>query len=125
MAKKLSRRQIAVHVSERLLKGDESIIDKLAALLISENRIKETKLITRDIESCLAELGELVITVETARKMDDQTKQQVQSMFNGKTVHMREVVCSELLGGCRISTPSQVLDATIAKKLNDLKAMKV
>ena len=40
-------------------------------------------------------------------------------------VRLREIICSELIGGVKITTPTQVMDATIAKKLNDLRAKKI
>ena len=40
-------------------------------------------------------------------------------------VYLREIIRSELIGGVKITTPTQVMDATIAKKLNDLRAKKI
>lgn len=40
-------------------------------------------------------------------------------------VRLRESIRSELIGGVKITTPTQVMDATIAKKLNDLRAKKI
>lgn len=40
-------------------------------------------------------------------------------------VRLREVVRSELIGGVKITTPTQVMDATVLKKLNDLRAKKI
>ena len=40
-------------------------------------------------------------------------------------VRLRDIIRSELIGGVTINTPSQVMDATRAKKLNDLRAKKI
>lgn len=40
-------------------------------------------------------------------------------------VRLREIIRSELIGGVKITTPTQVMDATIAKKLNGLRAKKI
>lgn len=40
-------------------------------------------------------------------------------------VRLREIIRSELIGGVKITTPTQMMDATIAKKLNDLRAKKI
>ena len=40
-------------------------------------------------------------------------------------VRLREIIRSELIGGVKITTPTQVMDATIAKKLNNLRAKKI
>lgn len=40
-------------------------------------------------------------------------------------VRLREIIRSELIGGVKITTPTQVMDVTILKKLNDLRAKKI
>ena len=40
-------------------------------------------------------------------------------------VRLREIIRSELIGGVKITTSTQVMDATIAKRLNDLRAKKI
>ena len=40
-------------------------------------------------------------------------------------VRLREIIRSELIGGVKITTPTQVMDATVLKKLNDLRAKKI
>ena len=40
-------------------------------------------------------------------------------------VRLREIIRSELIGGVKITTPTQMMDVTIAKKLNDLRAKKI
>ncbi|OYX43373.1 hypothetical protein B7Y94_01535 [Candidatus Saccharibacteria bacterium 32-49-12] len=125
MASRLSRRKLAIHAANRLLEGDESVIDELAALLIAERREREADTLVRDIEDQLGFSGELVVTVETAHKIDETIRQQVFQLFPDKTVHIREVIKPELIGGFRVTTPERVLDATLASKLSALRAMKV
>ena len=125
MASRLSRRKLAIHAANRLLEGDESVIDELAALLIAERREREADILVRDIEDQLGFSGELVVTVETAYKIDETIRQQVFQLFPDKTVHIREVIKPELIGGFRVTTPERVLDATLASKLSALRAMKV
>lgn len=125
MPTRLSRRKLATHAADRLLAGDNSVIDELAALLISEGRVREADLLKRDIESKLADRGQLVVTVEAARPISGESKRQIEQMFAGKTVHIVEKIRPELIGGFKISTPSQVLDASIATKLMSLRTMKV
>lgn len=40
-------------------------------------------------------------------------------------VRLREIIRSELIGGVKITTPTQVMDVTVLKKLNDLRAKKI
>lgn len=125
MSSRLSRRTLATHVARRLLEGDNSVIDELAALLINEGREREVDILVRDIEGQLAQMGELVVTVESAHEIDEGIRKQVAKMFFDKTVHIREVVRPELIGGVKITTPARMLDETVAAKLANLRAMKV
>lgn len=124
MATRLSRRKIATHVADCLLAGESAVIDSLAALIVSDGRQREAELIVRDIEAELAVRGELVVTVEAARPIDSATRAQIEQMFKGKKVHIREEIKPELIGGVRITTPTERLDATLAKKIADLRSKK-
>lgn len=125
MAGRLSRRKLAIHAAERLIAGDSAVVDELAALLIDERREREADLLVRDIEDQLAQRGEMVVVVEAARTIDSDTKRQIEQLFPGKNVSIREVIRPELIGGFRLMTPAQLLDISLAKKLSDLRAMKV
>lgn len=125
MAGRLSRRKLAIHAAERLIAGDSAVVDELAALLIDERREREADLLVRDIEDQLAQRGEMVVVVEAARTIDSDTKRQIEQLFPGKNVSIREVIRPELIGGFRLMTPTQLLDISLAKKLSDLRAMKV
>ncbi len=127
------RRKLARHVAERLLAGDATVIDELAALIISERREREIDLLVQDIEAELAERGTVVATVESARALDLATKDEIKNLLSSKTnasdqdvkVLLRESIDQALIGGFKLRTPTATLDATIAKKLNDLRAKKI
>ncbi len=127
------RRKLARHVAERLLAGDAAVIDELAALIISERREREIDLLVQDIEAELAERGTVVATVESARALDAATKDEIKNLLSSKTnasnqdvkVLLRESIDQALIGGFKLRTPTATLDATIAKKLNDLRAKKI
>lgn len=173
------RRKLAQHAAERLLAGDAAVIDELAALIVHERREREINLLVQDIEAELAERGTVVVTVESARALDEATKDAVKRLLSSNSgmesltsvegrsaarasrkearsearapetdgsdratqhvelpdteapsdriaqVRLREIIRSELIGGVKITTPTQVMDATIAKKLNDLRAKKI
>ena len=173
------RRKLARHAAERLLKGDVTVIDELAALIVHERREREIDLLVQDIEAELAERGTVVATVESATPLDEATKDAVKRLLSSNSgmesrtsvegrsaaraprkdarsearvpetdasdhaaqhvefpdtevpsyriaqVRLREIIRSELIGGVKITTPTQVMDATIAKKLNDLRAKKI
>ena len=173
------RRKLARHAAERLLAGDAAVIDELAALIVHERREREINLLVQDIEAELAERGTVVVTVESARALDEATKDAVKRLLSSNSgmesltsvegrsaarasrkdarsearvpeadasdraaqhvelpdtevpsdriaqVRLREIIRSELIGGVKITTPTQVMDATIAKRLNDLRAKKI
>jgi hypothetical protein len=146
------RRKLARHAAERLLAGDAAVIDELAALIIAERREREIDLLVQDIEVELAERGTVVATVESATPLDEATKNAIKRLLSsnsgmeslasvegrsaaqapevdtsGQSVNvlLRESIDQALIGGFKLRTPTQVMDATIAKKLNDLRAKKI
>ena len=125
MAGRLSRRALATFVAKELLAGNDQIIDWLAALLIEERREREADLLVRDIESILADSGQMIVRVETARPLDVAIKKEIESMFDQHEVHIKETVRPELIGGVKITTPTQSLDRTIAKKLEMLRTAEI
>ena len=125
MAGRLSRRALATFVAKELLAGNGQVIDWLAALLIEERREREADLLVRDIESILADSGQMIVQVDTARPLDAATKQEIESMFDQHEVHIKETVRPELIGGVKITTPTQSLDRTIAKKLEMLRTAEI
>ena len=125
MAGRLSRRALATFVAKELLAGNDQIIDWLAALLIEERREREADLLVRDIESILADSGQMIVQVDTARPLDVATKKEIESMFDQHEVHIKETVRPERIGGVKITTPTQSLDRTIAKKLEMLRTAEI
>lgn len=125
MAVRLSRRVLASHAADRLIDGDNSVIEELAALLVTEGRERESDILIRDIEDQLSRRGQLVVTIESARAVDDSTRASVAELFSGQTVHIREVIRPELIGGLRITTPARTLDATVLGKLKTLRKGKI
>ena len=125
MAGRLSRRALATFVAKELLAGNDQVIDWLAALLIEERREREADLLVRDIESILADSGQMIVRVDTARPLDVATKKEIESMFDQHKVHIKETVRPEIIGGVKITTPTQSLDRTIAKKLEMLRTAEI
>ena len=84
------RRKLARYAAERLLAGDATVIDELAALIISERREREIDLLVQDIEAELAERGTVVATVESARALDLATKDEIKNLLSSKTAERSE-----------------------------------
>lgn len=127
MPARTSRRKLARYVAERLMNNDVTVVDEVAALLSHENRQREVDLLVRDIQTELAERGLTVATVESARSLTDEARSAIMTLLKKPqtVVQLSEVVRPELIGGFKLRTPTATLDATVLKKLNDLRAKKI
>ena len=127
MPARTSRRKLARYVAERLMNNDVTVVDEVAALLSHENRQREVDLLVRDIQAELAERGLTVATVESARSLTDEARSAIVALLKKPqtAVQLSEVVRPELIGGFKLRTPTATLDATVLKKLNDLRAKKI
>jgi F-type H+-transporting ATPase subunit delta len=125
MAARLSRRKIAIFVTNKLLAGNHQaheVLRELAAYLVTERRTRELDLLVRDIEEMLAENGVVIADIASARPLDEAVKAEITAMLQAKSVQLRESVDETLLGGIRIDTPGKRFDGTIRHKLNALRA---
>lgn len=129
----VSRRKLAKYAAEQIMAGNDTIMEEIASLLVHEKRQREIELLVRDVEAELAEHGEIVASVESARKFDVDTKREIEKYLmsavgannNKSKVTLKESIDPTLIGGFKLRTPTATLDATIAKKLNDLRAKKI
>lgn len=129
----VSRRKLAKYAAEQIMAGNDTIMEEIASLLVYEKRQREIELLVRDVEAELAEHGEIVASVESARKLDIDTKREIEKYLmsavgannNKSKVTLKESIDPMLIGGFKLRTPTATLDATIAKKLNDLRAKKI
>lgn len=129
----VSRRKLAKYAAEQILAGNDAVLEEIAGLLIYEKHEHEVDLLVRDIEAELADNGEIVASVESARALDDNTRRKIEQFLataasdkNSKPkVSLRESIDPTLIGGFKLRTPTATLDATVSKKLNDLRAKKI
>ena len=129
----VSRKKLAKYAAEQILAGNDAVLEEIAGLLIYEKHEREVDLLVRDIEAELAEGGEIVASVESARALDDNTRRKIEQFLatvasdkNSKPkVSLRESIDPTLIGGFKLRTPTATLDATVLKKLNDLRAKKI
>lgn len=129
----VSRRKLAKYAAEQILAGNDAVLEEIAGLLIYEKHEREVDLLVRDIEAELVERGEIVASVESARALDDSTRRKIEQFLasaasdkNSKPkVSLRESIDPTLIGGLKLRTPTATLDATVSKKLNDLRAKKI
>ena len=125
---RLSRRKISAYLADELLAGKKDVPTRLAAFLLDTRRMRELPLIVRDIEDALATRGVVVADIDSAYKLSADTTKQLELFVKSKTgagqVHFRTAIDETLLGGVRVNLPGQELDATLRRKLTNLKATK-
>lgn len=125
---KLSRRKIAAYFADELIAG-RSVIKPLAAYLVESKRLREADLVIRDIEAALADRGVLLADIASSRDLSAETAKTIvnhlKDTTGAKTVELRSHVDPYLLGGVRIDTPGERLDATLRHRLNQLTASKI
>ena len=125
---KLSRRKIAAVWADELIKGRD-ITAQVAAYLIEARRVSEADLIVRDTESALAARGVMVADVTSAHELSADARAAIETFLataRGATrVELRTTVDTDVLGGVRVNTADEQLDATIRGRLNQLKTSKI
>lgn len=127
--KKLTRRELADYAAEQLVAGRQSILREIAAYLVESHRTHEARLVVRDIESALARRGVVVAHVASAHALDEPEKASVEellrSAFNARQLYLDESVQPELLGGIKVEAADKELDASLRRRLQQLKSVKV
>lgn len=130
---KLTRRELAQYVADRLAAGKQDIIEELAAYLIESRRTREVGLIVRDVESALAHHGIVVAHVSSAHSLTNATRASLESLlqqtFGGETsrveLHVEETIEPTLLGGVKVTAADKELDASVQRRLQQLRSVKV
>jgi F-type H+-transporting ATPase subunit delta len=127
MAARLSRRKIALYVTEQLLAGkkQKAVMKEVAAFLVETRRMRELDLVIRDIEGELANHGIVVADVLSAYPLAGELKKEVGKLVGAKDLQLRETVDPQVLGGMRIHVPGKRFDGTIRHKLAALKAKQI
>jgi F0F1-type ATP synthase delta subunit len=126
MARKISRRSLAMYVATNLINQRRAVVVKqLAAYLVETRRTKELDMIVRDINFFLSEVGITSATITSAYDLSTETKKAIEKFIVAKTksseVAIEAQVDPTVLGGVKISLPGYELDQTIAHQLTVLK----
>ena len=69
MAERISRRSLAEYIADRLVAGDTTVIEQLAAYLIETRRTKQVDLYVSDIEYALIDRGVVIADVTSAHHL--------------------------------------------------------
>jgi F0F1-type ATP synthase delta subunit len=126
MARKLSRRSLAMYVASQLVnKQRAKVVKELAAYLVESRRTKELSLIIRDINFYLSKVGITSATLTSAFDLSAETKKAIEAFIAKKTksseVAIETHVDPTVIGGVKINFPGYELNQTIAHQLSVLK----
>lgn len=123
----ISRRKLADYVAREIEAGSDirQLIDQVAAYLIEAGRERDVELMRRTIEIALAHRGIIVANVTTAHPLSATERKAIIAKIDAQRVYLRESVDPAVIGGVRIETPGRRFDATIARHLSRLSALKI
>lgn len=126
MARRLSRRSLALYVADHVAKGSNvPVVQQLAGYLVESRRTKELDLIVRDIEYVLSQKGNIVATITSAFDVSSETKKAIEQYIKGQTkatkIDLLSQIDPSVIGGMKINLPGYELDQTVARQLTILK----
>lgn len=125
MTDKLSRQKLAAYLADQLKAGDKNALNQLAAYLVETGRTDEADRIVLSAEELLERDGHVYAEVTTATKLSADMKTKVADLLGASDIEIKETLDPTVLGGIKIRTPSRILDATIARRLQNLRESKV
>lgn len=129
MAHKLTRRRVARYAAEQLAKGGDHKVTfrQLAQWLIDAKMIRSTDLLIADIKHYLAEEHNIVYAeVITAHGLEGDVQKEIEALLkvNEKTnIKIESIKDEAIIGGVIIRTAENELDASIARRIKNMKAL--
>lgn len=122
----LSRIQVAKYASDIIANGSnasrQEMIIKVSAWLIATGRSRQVSYMAKDIAKALSDKGYTLVTITTARPLQESTKTVINKYLSDKFGHdnkfeVIELIDPKVVGGVLIDTPNGILDLTIKNKL--------
>src|SRR5689334_17703423 len=116
-----SRMQVAAYVADHLKADRRKALRAAAAWLAERGQARQARYLARDVAQVLAARGYVTATVTTARRLSDAGRAEVERFIKHATgardLELVTVVDPSLIGGIKIETPGQALDASVQTKL--------
>lgn len=125
MTDKLSRQKLATYIADQLKAGNSDALNQLAAYLVETGRTDEADRIVLSAQELLERDGYVYAEVTTATKLSADMKTKVADLLQATDIEIKETIDPDVLGGIRVKTPSRLFDATIARRLQNLRESKV
>ncbi len=123
--KKVSNKQYAEALYEisKDLEGEEltKALQQFVAVLACNNKLKQGDNIIGEFEKYIKKQEGIVeIKIESARKLDEETLEEIKKVF-GKKVEATTKTRKKILGGVRVKTGDRILDGSLKAQLTNLK----
>jgi F0F1-type ATP synthase delta subunit len=117
-----SRMQVAAYVAERLKSDRAGALRSAAAWLSDRGEARQAPYLARDVAQILAARGYVLAQVSTAHPMSAEARAEVSTFIKRATgateLELETAVDPGMIGGIRIETPGQALDASVRTKLD-------
>ena len=123
MSSTVTRTQVAEYVASQLVEDRTEVIKEAAAWLISTNRIRQMEYFVSDVTKSLLGKGYLYAKVTSAYSLDESSKNRIKVYLEdlgAKRLEIKYELDPDLIGGIKIETPTDILDASIRMKLDRL-----
>jgi F-type H+-transporting ATPase subunit delta len=125
---KVSRRALAHWASEQIETGQSvsAIAKQVAAVLKETNRTDQVEFLLSDIVWELEQrktltVGKVTVAHDITDQLERALAQQIKEATKAAHVVLEKTIDKSVIGGVRVETASQVWDATVSRRLSDLK----
>jgi F-type H+-transporting ATPase subunit delta len=116
-----SRMQVAAYVADHLSDSRQGALRSAAAWLADKGHAREARYLARDIAQVMAGRGYVLVQITTARPLGGEARAEVERFIKEATgareLELETTVDPEMIGGIKIETPGQALDASVRTKL--------
>jgi F-type H+-transporting ATPase subunit delta len=116
-----SRMQVASYVADRLQSDRAGALRSAAAWLADKGQPRQARYLARDVAQVLTTRGYVWAQVTTARPLSTEARREVEGFIKKATgareLELETALDPDMIGGIKIETPGQALDASIQTKL--------
>ncbi len=116
-----SRMQVATYVADHLAEDRGGALRSAAAWLADKGQGRQARYLARDVAQVLASRGYVLAQVTTARPLSSEARREVERFIKEATgareLELESAVDAGLIGGIKLETPGQALDASVRTKL--------
>jgi F-type H+-transporting ATPase subunit delta len=113
--------QVAAYVADHLSDNRQGALRSAAAWLADKGHAREARYLARDIAQVMSSRGYVLVRITTARPLGAEARAEVERFIKEATgareLELEASVDPDMIGGIKIETPGQALDASVRTKL--------